>query len=107
VGDGGVLSSINDLIKWETNLHTQHQLPAAVIKGLTKQSKLSDGRKLTYANGLEVSTDDHAYNYSYHGGGFGGFRTFIFRVPALKASFIYLSNNTRIEHDTNWYHKNF
>lgn len=107
VGDGGVLSSINDLVKWELNYHNNKLLPASVIKGLTKKSKLSNGKKLDYANGLEVSAEKNKYKFSFHGGAFGGFFTDILRVPSQKASFIYLCNNNGVGYTESWYRKYF
>lgn len=107
VGDGGVLSSINDLVKWEINLLDNKHLPARVVTGLTRPSRLTNGEELTYANGLEVSSKSQKTSYSFHGGGFGGFTTFLFRVPSLELSFIYLSNNERMNHKLYWYHRQF
>ncbi|MFK7855747.1 MAG: serine hydrolase domain-containing protein [Granulosicoccus sp.] len=107
VGDGGLLSSINDLIKWEVNCHDNKHLPLSVVKGLTRRSKLSNGKLLTYANGLEVTIGKDKQEYSFHGGGFGGFITDIIRVPSQKISVIYLSNNEGVGYTNGWYHKYF
>jgi len=91
VGDGGVLSSINDLIQWELNFHKNTHLDVSVIRGLTKRCKLANGTPNAYGNGLELSTEEDKNVFSYHGGGFDGFRTWLARVPAEKISLIYLS----------------
>jgi len=78
-----------------------------VIKGLTKRKKLSNGKQLNYANGLEVSSENHKYKYIFHGGGFEGFLTDLIKVPSKKASFIYLSNNNAVGYTQSWYRKYF
>ncbi len=103
VGDGGVLSSINDLAKWEANYHNNSLLPANVVRGLTKRSKLSTGELLSYANGLEISARESTVEYIYHGGAFEGFLTDIIKIPSHKTSIIYLCNNDGIGYTPNWY----
>ena len=95
VGDGGVLSSINDLIKWELNFYKNRALDASVIRGLTKSKPLKNksGNKIYYANGLELSKPSEKVKFNYHGGGFYGFSTFLIRAPSKKSSLIFLSNN--------------
>lgn len=93
VGDGGVLSSIHDLARWETNIHNNRCLPEPVISGLFYTTALSNGAPNYYANGTEVSPPEHKFNYSFHGGGFEGFRASILRVHDESLSIIYLSNN--------------
>lgn len=106
VGDGGVLSSINDLIKWEINFHNNENLPAKVINGLAKRGQLSGGKPIDYGNGLELSATKSKIKFNYHGGSFEGFQTYILRVPSLKTSFIYLSNNEYLSDDVVWPHRN-
>ncbi|MDB3935844.1 beta-lactamase family protein [Granulosicoccus sp.] len=93
VGDGGVLSSVNDLIKWEANYHSNQLLDRPVINGLTKRHKLKNGQQPLYANGLEHSPPEAPIPYVFHLGGFEGFSTFILKVPSEKFSLIYLSNS--------------
>lgn len=99
VGDGGVLSSINDLVKWELNIHNNKVLDGAVLKGLTKTRKLATGEKILYANGLELSPEIATVPYIYHTGGFAGFHTLVIRVPSQKISLLFLSNNGLIDFD--------
>lgn len=93
VGDGGVLSNIHDLARWEANIHKNTGLPESVISGLFHTHPLSNGTQNYYANGTEISPPESRVRYSFHGGGFEGFRTLIFRVHDANLSFIYLANN--------------
>jgi len=93
VGDGGVLSSIHDLVRWEANIHNNKYLPEPVVSGLFHVTPLNNGSPNYYANGTEISPPEHKFSYSFHGGGFEGFRTLIFRVHDENLSIIYLSNN--------------
>ena len=97
VGDGGVLSSINDLVKWEINMHNNTRLPSGVISRLTERGKLTTGKSIDYGNGQELSATN-AKKFSYHGGSFEGFETYVIRVPSLKTSLIFLSNNENLTH---------
>lgn len=106
VGDGGVLSSVNDLIRWEVNFHNNKCLPQRLISSLTKRGKLQDGIVIEYGNGLELSSSKSSVNFSYHGGSFEGFETYILRVLSSKASLIFLSNNEYLCHGTVWPHRN-
>ena len=99
VGDGGVLSSINDLAKWEANAHNNKLLDGPVLKGLTKTKALADGSKLFYANGMELSPENAPIPYVFHTGGFEGFHTLLIRVPSEKLSMLYLSNNPAVDFD--------
>lgn len=99
VGDGGVLSSINDLIKWELNFHDNRYLDTAVIRGLTRTRKLANGQRNEYANGLELSTQRDKESFSYHGGSFAGFTAFLARIPSQRLSLIYLSNNGSLDYN--------
>ena len=92
VGDGGVLSSINDLVKWEINFHDNKILPKNIIRRLTNNLKLSNGKYVNYGNGLFLK-DVGKYKLNFHGGAFEGFRTYNLRVPLMKLSVIYLSNS--------------
>lgn len=93
VGDGGVLSSIDDLVLWEANIHNNKCLPEPVISGLFHTTSTNNGSPNYYANGTEVSPPDHKFSYSFHGGGFEGFIATILRVHDESLSIIYLSNN--------------
>lgn len=93
VGDRGVLSSINDLLLWEANIHDNKCLPDTVLSSLFNTSVLNNGEPNYYASGIEVSPPEDKYKYSFHGGAFEGFRSMILRIHDEKLSVIYLSNN--------------
>ncbi len=97
VGDGGVLSSIHDLVLWEANIHNNQHLPDPVISGLFHTTSLNNGLVNYYANGTEISSPKDKIKYSFHGGGFEGFTTNIFRVHDENISVIYLSNNPAVD----------
>jgi CubicO group peptidase (beta-lactamase class C family) len=104
VGDGGLLSSLADLIKWESNLQNNTQLPSEVLEALHKSHPFSNGEYNQYANGIELASHN-GHDIHYHGGGFDGFGTLTLRVPSQKLSVIYLSNNPSVEHDFDLYKK--
>ena len=98
VGDGGVLSNINDLVKWEINFHDNKVLPNSIIKRLTNNLKLSNGEYVNYGNGLGLIQEGN-YKYNVHSGSFEGFRTYNLRVPSMNLSVIYLSNSPSLVFD--------
>jgi CubicO group peptidase (beta-lactamase class C family) len=94
VGDGGLHTSINELLRWDQQFY-QPKLgknPQAFLKlMLTPNSKHQLGGKL-YANGQFVQTKDNMTKYS-HSGGWLGTSTYYARIPAEKLSVAVLCND--------------
>jgi CubicO group peptidase (beta-lactamase class C family) len=84
LGDGGVWSTAEDLLRWSQALNTD-QLG---ISGLLQtQGRLDDGTLLDYAWGVGVRS--HAGHRVYrHGGGWPGVRALLARVPDLDLSLV-------------------
>lgn len=99
LGDGGIYSSINDMIKWEASYFTENILPLPVKRTMTSKSKLSDGAEINYGYGWYVD-EYKSYKIVYHTGGTRGFRNILFRAPAEKFAIIIFIN--RNEGDTLW-----
>lgn len=91
VGDGGVYSSTNELIRWEQYWHRNRHHSSSLIGSLLQTSGLVDQSTISYRFGLEVcaSRDEE---YVYHSGGFWGFRTVLLRLPQRGISVIHLAN---------------
>ncbi len=91
VGNGGLLTTVVDLLKWNASLDGATGEWGAVVRALQTPSKLNDGRVLDYGLGLTV--DDHAgVQEISHGGATSGFKTFLARFPERKVSFALLGN---------------
>jgi CubicO group peptidase (beta-lactamase class C family) len=83
-GNGGMLTTVGDWMKWNAMLDSQ-SLGAPLVNALETRGVLNDGRKIVYALGLEVSTYKGLKDVS-HGGATAGYQTFLARYPDNKVS---------------------
>ena len=91
VGDGGLLTTIEDLARWDRNFYDYQVGGKAFVDQLLTPGQLNNGEKLQYAFGLSVGEYKGVKMVS-HGGGFFGFRTEMIRFPEQKFSVICLCN---------------
>lgn len=96
VGDGGLLTSVNDLVKWDANFY--HNVlgrggPSLITRVTTPRSEpLAGGRAQRYAFGLMPGTYRDLAIVE-HGGAFIGFRAQLLRVPSEHFSVAILCND--------------
>jgi len=89
---GALLSTVDDLARWDAALYTDRLLPAAARERLWRSYTLADGSSADYGYGWLIGT----YNGEpllAHGGGIHGFVTFALRMPERKIFVAVLSNN--------------
>jgi CubicO group peptidase (beta-lactamase class C family) len=91
-GNGGMLTTVGDWMKWNAMLDSK-SLGAPLVNALETRGALSDGRKVAYALGLEVSTYKGLKDVS-HGGATAGYQTFLARYPDNKVSIGVMCNGT-------------
>ena len=91
-GNGGMLTTVGDWMKWNAMLDSQ-SLGAPLVNALETRGVLNDGRKIVYALGLEVSTYKGLKDVS-HGGATAGYQTFLARYPNNKVSVGVMCNGT-------------
>lgn len=91
VGDGGVFTTLEDLVKWERGLGG-----SKITAEMTKRGRLNTGELLNYGRGLMVSTYRGVPVVS-HAGGLRGFRSDIVRFPEQKFGVITLCNASNAE----------
>src|ERR1043166_8479713 len=91
-GNGGMLTTVGDWIKWNAMLDSQ-SLGAPLVDALETQGVLNDGRKISYALGLEVAKYKGLKDVS-HGGATAGYQTFLARYPDNKVSVGVMCNGT-------------
>ena len=84
VGNGGMLTTIGDWMKWNAMLDSR-SLGAPLVEALETQGVLNDGRKISYALGLDVGNYKGMKEVS-HSGGTAGYQTFLARYPEKKLS---------------------
>jgi CubicO group peptidase (beta-lactamase class C family) len=80
VGNGGLLTTVGDLLRWNAGFDGATGEWAKVVRLLQTRAQLSDGRTLDYALGLMVD-DTPGQSQIFHGGATSGYRTFLTRYP--------------------------
>ncbi|HEU4836912.1 MAG TPA: serine hydrolase domain-containing protein [Pyrinomonadaceae bacterium] len=91
-GNGGMLTTVGDWMKWNAMLESQ-SLGAPLVTALETRGVLNDGRKIAYALGLVVDTYKGLKDVS-HGGATAGYQTFLARYPDNKVSVGVMCNGT-------------
>jgi CubicO group peptidase (beta-lactamase class C family) len=91
-GNGGMLTTVGDWMKWNAMLDSQ-SLGAPLVTALETRGVLNDGRKISYALGLTVDTYKGLKDVS-HGGATAGYQTFLTRYPDNKVSVGVMCNGT-------------
>src|SRR6185503_17331233 len=91
-GNGGLLTTVGDWMKWNAMLDSK-ALGAPLVEALETRGVLNDGRKIAYALGLTVDTYKGLKDVS-HGGATAGYQTFLARYPDNKVSVAVMCNGT-------------
>lgn len=96
IGDLNLLSSINDLIKWEKNYFSNKigLYPDSLIKHIIEDTYLNDGSAVRYNYGLSKINYKGIAGIS-HGGDNTLHTSLITRYPAFKVSIICVANSGR------------
>ena len=79
-GNGGLLTTVGDLLTWNRNLATGTVGGAALLTALHERGRLTSGRDLEYAMGLYVTSWRGLREVS-HAGATAGYRAFLARYP--------------------------
>ena len=97
VGDGGLLTTIDDLILWD-KIFYDHKLSGGwdLIRQFLTPGTLNSGEKIDYAFGMEVETYK-GLNVFGHGGAFNGFNADMIRFPDQRFTVACLCNLSNIE----------
>jgi CubicO group peptidase (beta-lactamase class C family) len=92
VGNGGLLTTVNDLLLWNENLNTGAKLGGkAYVDEMHRQGILNNGQQIAYASGIQVGTFAGTKSVS-HTGSTNGFRAFLARYPEQQLSVALLCN---------------
>ena len=91
IGNGGLLTTVDDLLRWNENFFNPSIGGKAFVDSLQRRMVLRSGRRITYALGLEVSSYDGVAEVS-HSGSTAGYRTFLARYPDQHVSLAVLCN---------------
>jgi len=91
IGDGGLMSSVDDLLQWDRNFYANKLGKGTLLKEMQTQGVLNNGKQIEYALGLFISTY-RGLPIVEHGGALFGYRTELLRFPQQKFSVITLCN---------------
>ncbi|MFL5297002.1 MAG: serine hydrolase domain-containing protein [Phenylobacterium sp.] len=96
-GNGGLLTTVGDLLTWNEAL-TSGKLGPEVTARLQQQAVLTGGRKVEYARGLFVSSY-HGLREVSHDGATAGYRAWLGRYPDQGLSIALLCNAANVNSD--------
>ncbi|MGP0018365.1 MAG: serine hydrolase [Candidatus Sulfotelmatobacter sp.] len=89
-GDGGIYSTVDDLLKWDQALYTDKLVPQSALAVAFTPGKVEEGSS-TYGFGWNVG-DKGGGKYVWHTGSTAGFRAFIERRLTDRVTVILLTN---------------
>jgi len=103
VGDGGVFTTIDDLLAWDRNFYDNRlgQGGPDLITTLTTPGRLNNGESLDYAFGLAVE-DFEGLTLVSHGGAFVGYRADMLRFPQRRLSVAVLCATAPMRPPASW-----
>lgn len=90
-GNGGLLTTAEDLLLWNENFTHGKVGGPALIEFLQRRGRLNDNREIEYAGGLFIGTYKGVPEIS-HGGATAAYRAFLTRYPEQKLSVAVLCN---------------
>ena len=90
-GNGGLLTTVGDLLRWNTNFTDAKIGGRAFVDSEHQQGKLTDGRTIAYAAGLMV-LHWRGLNEVSHSGSTAGYRGWLGRYPEQGLSVAVLCN---------------
>lgn len=96
VGDGGINSTINDLLKWDRALYTNKLVSKEGMNEMYAATSLNDGTKINYGYGWAIENHVEFGKIVYHGGGWPGYKTFFARHITNDKTIIILQNHDNI-----------
>jgi CubicO group peptidase (beta-lactamase class C family) len=94
IGAGGMLSTVGDWLLWNENFTHARVGGPELVKLQQTPATLSDGKTITYAKGLMVTTVDGVREVS-HSGSTGGYRTWLGRYPDQAVSVAVMCNGAQ------------
>lgn len=91
-GHGGLLTTTGDLLKWNSLLETQAIGGRQVYNWRVQKGKLTNGKEIIYAAGINVSKF-YGFDEISHSGATAGYRAWLAYYPEKKISIVALSND--------------
>lgn len=97
VGDGGVNSTVMDLLKWDRALYTNKLITSKAKEEMYAPVTLADGSTFNYGFGWQVNVSKEFGKRLSHTGGWPGYNTFIDRNVDNDKTIIVLQNHNDVE----------
>lgn len=94
-GNGGLLTTVDDLLRWNEALAAGTLGGEAFVDMMHRQGVLNDGSSITYASGLVVGALDDVPEIS-HTGSTAGYRAFLARYPDQRIGVAVLCNASNV-----------
>ena len=91
VGDGGLMSTVDDLLLWDRNFYDNKLGKGTLLEELQTPGVLNNGKKIEYGLGLVLSTY-RGLPLVAHAGALFGYRTALLRFPNQRFSVTCLCN---------------
>ncbi len=91
IGDGGVQTTVEDLLLWDRNFYAPRVGDAALVARAQQTGKLNSGKPLDYAAGLSIGRY-RGLPFVRHGGSWAGYRAELLRFPSQRTSVACLCN---------------
>jgi len=91
VGGGGLMSSVDDLLRWDHNFYDNKLGKGTLLAEMQTQGVLNNGKQIEYALGLFISKYRGLPVVAHDGANFG-YRTTLMRFPEQRFSVICLCN---------------
>jgi CubicO group peptidase (beta-lactamase class C family) len=96
LGDGGIYSSVEDLLKWDQALYTDELVSRETLNEAFTPNVLPDGKNSGYGFGWYID-EYRGLRRIHHEGSTVGFRTEILRFPGPRVSVIILVNRSEAD----------
>ena len=94
VGDGSVMTTVEELARWDRNFYEGRVGGRALLDAMHVPARLTGGRALDYASGLVVG-EYRGLRTVRHGGSWAGYRAELLRFPEQRTSVAVLCNYSR------------
>ena len=91
-GHGGLLTTVDDLLKWNALLETHAIGGDKVFQERIRCGRLNNGKDITYAAGLQISQFG-GFKEIAHSGATAGYRAWLAYYPDKRLSVVLLSND--------------
>jgi CubicO group peptidase (beta-lactamase class C family) len=92
-GDGGLISTVFDLLRWYKGLFNNSIISDSTLKLAIKPNVLENGDTTEYGCGFEIERVKLGFNIVGHRGGLGGTAVYFVFEPSHNSCIIAMTNN--------------